>query len=221
MSLSDMPTSPATGPIVVPATSGASFIADSPPQLYRFTVDEFYRMDEAGLFSERPRVELIEGLVTMMSPIGPPHSVCVELLNRVFIKLLPAGFDYRTQHGLVIAENESVPQPDGCVVRGTTRDYSSRHPAPADVALIVEVADSSLKYDRTTKHSLYATASIAEYWIVDLNERRLEVFRNPAAAVGEQPARYESAATYAADDTIEVVLDGRPIGRLAVKDILP
>jgi Uma2 family endonuclease len=145
----------------------------------RFTVDEYYRMAEIGILREGERVELIEGEIVRMAAIGSEHSGCVMRLDRI----LQRGVDNR---GLVLVQNpvrldgSSEPEPDLALLRPRQDDYTTGHPGPADVLLVIEVADSSLEKDREIKAPLYARAGIVEYWLVNLPERKIEVYREPA-----------------------------------------
>lgn len=145
---------------------------------YRFTVEDYERMGRAGVFHEDDRVELIEGQIVEMTPIGPPHAGTVNALNRIFSRAV--GDD-----GIVSVQNPTIlsditePQPDLLVLRPRDDLYRTTHPRPDDVLLLVEVADSSIAYDRSVKAPLYARAGIAEYWLVDLRSRVLEVHREP------------------------------------------
>ena len=189
------------------------FVGGTPPAR-QFTVDEYHRMIETGILSENDRVELLDGWILEMSPIGPPHSTAVRLILAALQDKLPSGWIVGTQDPITLDNGE--PQPDITVVRGNIRDFAARHPSPRDVALVVEVADSSLQYDRLQKRPQYAAAGIPEYWIVNLIDRRLEVFRDPAPG-----GDYQVAKNIAADGVVELIIDGRPISSLAVADLLP
>lgn len=143
----------------------------------RFTVGDYHLMAEAGLFAEDDRVELIDGEVVEMTPIGARHAACVRELNRVLS--LSAGEDLRVdvQNPIRLGEY-GEPRPDLAVVRA--RDYGDALPGPEDVLLVMEVADTSLAYDREVKLPLYAGAGISETWIVDLSGESIERHREPS-----------------------------------------
>lgn len=145
----------------------------------RFTVDEYHRMGEAGILNEDDRVELIRGEIVQMSPIGVRHAACVARLNEVFISRLRGRAVLWPQNPLVILP-DSEPQPDIILLRYRADFYAAALPGPDDVALLIEIADSSLRYDRRVKAPLYAEAGITEYWIVDLAGDAVEVYRDPA-----------------------------------------
>ncbi len=143
------------------------------------TVDEYHRMGEAGILTEDDRVELIEGQLIAMTPIGSNHSGTINALNHVLVTRLG-------QAGVVAVQNPvrmgdlSEPQPDFAVLRPRDDFYRRSTPTPEDVVLIIEVADSSLHYDRAIKRSLYARHRIPEFWIVNLTDGEVEVHRDPS-----------------------------------------
>lgn len=140
-----------------------------------FTVDEYYRMAEAGIFGRDEHVELIDGRIVQMNAIGSPHAWCVSRLNQVFARR--DGVVVSVQNPIRL-DDRSEPEPDLVVVPLATPQ--NRHPRPDDILLVVEVADTSLSYDRQTKAPLYARAGIPELWIADLGGQRLEVHREPS-----------------------------------------
>lgn len=146
-----------------------------PPQVHRWTREEYYKMAEAGLFNGR-RVQLIEGQVIDMSPMGSPHATGVALVAHAMGTAFGAGYFVRVQSP-IDSSNISQPEPDVAVILGGIRDFRNAHPGTA--ALIVEVADSSLNYDRNEKSSLYAKYGIADYWLVNIQDRQLEIHRHP------------------------------------------
>jgi Uma2 family endonuclease len=145
------------------------------PDTYRWSRKEYYRLGDLGFF-EGKRVELIEGRIIEMSPIYSPHVTSVTLADDLLREVFGKGFVVRIQAPLGIGEDSDL-QPDVAVVAGSARDFSERHPARAE--LVVEVADASLAYDRGFKASFYATAGIADYWIVNLKDRQIEIHRRP------------------------------------------
>ncbi len=145
----------------------------------RFTVDEYHRMAEAGILSEDDRVELIDGEIVEMVPIGSRHAACVDRLNRIFSELLERRAIVRVQNPIRLGRH-SEPQPDIALLRPRADFYASAHPGPADVLLVVEVADTSSDIDREVKLSLYARAGVLEAWLVDLSKEIIEVHRNPS-----------------------------------------
>lgn len=145
---------------------------------HRFTVDEYYRMAETGVLKPDARVELLEGEIIDMKPIGPFHGGVTKRLNRQFINLSKRRWVVAVQDPVHLDEH-SEPQPDLMLLKPRPDDYTSRHPLPADVYLIVEVADSSLAYDRGRKLAAYGRAGIPEVWVINLPGQCVEVYREP------------------------------------------
>lgn len=178
---------------------------------YRLTVDEYHAMGEAGIFHEDDRVELIDGQIIIMSPINDPHVACVirldKLLHRRILQHLETELFVSVQNPVRLGAHD-MPEPDLVITTA-----ASRAPRAADVLLLIEVADSSLTYDRDVKLPRYAAAGIPEVWIVDLRAEQIEVYREP---FGEQ---YRVRVLAGRDDTVDVAAlpDVEP---LAVADVL-
>jgi len=169
----------------------------------RFTADQYERMAEAGVLGPQDHVELIEGEIVRMVPMGDPHALCVaRFLNRL-PKLLPETMHVRVQSPIRLSD-ATEPEPDVVVV-GLGVDACPRHPRPEEILLVVEVSDSSLAYDRDVKLPLYARAGIPEVWIVNLAARRIEIHRRPAEgkyAIVVNVARGESARCESAREIV-------------------
>jgi Uma2 family endonuclease len=150
----------------------------SDASLHRFTVKDYYRMAETGVLRPGQRVELVDGRIIDMSPIGPLHGGVVKRLIRLFECHLQGRWLLSVQDPERL-ENHSEPQPDLMLLKPAPDDYDSRHPVPEDVFLLIEVSDSTLETDRDVKLPVYARAGIAEFWIVDLVNGALEVYREP------------------------------------------
>ena len=150
-----------------------------PIQKHLLTVEEFERAWDDGAFPADARLELIRGEIVEMSPIGDPHALCVIWLCDVLSDLRPKGI-LSPQNPLKLPEHDSVPQPDAVVFRRRA-NFRTRPPRAKDVLLLVEVSDSSLVYDRDTKMRLYAQAGIPESWLIDLNNQRIFVYRQPSS----------------------------------------
>jgi len=159
-----------------------------PIQKHLWTIEEFERAWDEGAFPPDARLELIRGEIVEMSPIGPPHALCVMWLCDLLSDLKPKGI-LSPQNPLELPELESVPQPDAVVFRRRL-DFRSRPPRAKDVLFIVEVSDSSLAYDRDVKMPLYAEVGIREAWLVDLNGERIFVHRRPS------PEGYQDVRVY-------------------------
>ena len=187
-----------------------------PPQVHQWTRDEYYKMAEAGLF-EGKHVELIEGRIIEMSPMGSAHATSVSLVGDAFRSGFGHGFFVRSQMPLDLGDL-SEPEPDIAVVPGKARDYTNAHPKTA--VLIVEVSESSLDYDRTEKASLYAEAGIPDYWVLNLIDRRLEVRRDPAPDPNELYGfGYKKVTILYAGDLVSPL--AVPQASIAVADLLP
>jgi Uma2 family endonuclease len=166
----------------------------------RITVDEYERMIAEGRFEPREEhhVELLEGEIVSMSPINPAHSNAVRQIHEWSVLNAPLGeVTIQGQDPVGIPELDSVPQPDIVWVR--RRNYRRRRPTSADVLLLVEVADSSLAHDRGRKARIYAEAGVADYWIVNLRDECIEVYRDPGAGA------YRSAATHRPGESIPLL----------------
>jgi Uma2 family endonuclease len=151
-------------------------------------------MVDAGVLGPDDRVELIEGEILVMSPEKSRHAAVVDLVAETLRKVFGAGHTVRVQHPIILGDL-SEPGPDVCVVRGGPRDYLDSHPTGA--MLVVEVSDSSLAFDRTEKARLYASAGIAEYWIVNLVDGCVEVQRDPMNAGYSTVTRHTAGETLA------------------------
>lgn len=160
----------------------------------RFTLDEYHRMGETGILGEDDRVELIEGEIIEMSPIGSRHAGTVARIHHLFSTRLGDRAVVWSQNPLLLVRHQSEPQPDVMLLAPRPDFYTSGLPEPPDVRLLVEVADSSLLYDRRTKFPLYARAGVAEAWLVDLEAGRVEVHHGGGAT------RYRDVRLIGADE---------------------
>jgi Uma2 family endonuclease len=147
-------------------------------QKWNFNVEDYYRMAEAGLFSERDRVELIDGEVIKMSPIGSRHAGCVDRLNSILNRKVGHAAIIRVQNPVRL-NDFSEPEPDIALLKSRDDFYSQSHPTAADVLLVIEVAETSVEYDRSIKMLLYARAGIPEAWIVNLPKDIIEIYTQP------------------------------------------
>jgi Uma2 family endonuclease len=154
-------------------------IDDPPLRTRRWTRSEYDRLIRYGVFGEDEHVELLDGHLVVREPQGSRHSAAVVALQQALARAFGAGFHVRPQLPIAL-DDSSEPEPDAVVVQGAPWDYASRHPATP--LLLVEIAETSLAIDRSYKGSLYARARIADYWIVNLAESFLEVYREPTAA---------------------------------------
>ncbi len=176
------------------------------------SVDQFRRMQDAGIF-EGQHVELLDGELYEVTK-NPPHDYTVDALAEALRSLLP-------QDAYRVREEKSIepwghwwPEPDITVARGPKRRYQGRRPGPADIVMVAEVCENSPQ-DRTRKLAGYAEAGFQVYWLLDLNLRRLEVYANPIG--GE----YSAPTILGETESVDLVIDGQVVGRIAVADLLP
>ncbi|MGH7277399.1 MAG: Uma2 family endonuclease [Candidatus Rokuibacteriota bacterium] len=148
----------------------------------RFTIDEYHRMGAAGILDEDDRIELIEGEIIEMAPIGSRHAAAVARISYVFSTRLGDRAVVWSQNPLLLTRYQSEPQPDVMLLAPRSDFYAAGLPQPPDVRLLVEVADASLSYERRTKFPLYARSGVEEAWLVDLEAGRVELHRGAAAA---------------------------------------
>jgi Uma2 family endonuclease len=166
---------------------------------HRFTIDQYHRMIKAGILTKDDRVELIEGAIVEMAPIGTRHASTVDRINRLLVTRLGDRAIVRVQGPILLPTEVSEPQPDVVVLRPRADFYRSAHPQPGDVLLVIEVADTTVEPDRRWKFPLYARAGLREAWLVDVNAERLELH-------GELgPAGYRRRRVLARDEAIAPV----------------
>lgn len=191
------------------------FAIQAPHRLW--TRDEYYKIAAAGLFDLSERVELIAGEIITMAPQDSQHATAVRLAENALRLAFDRGYDVRSQLPLDLSQH-SQPEPDIAVVVGTPRDYRDAHPTTA--LLVVEVSGATLAYDRREKASLYAQADIADYWIVNLQDSLIEVYRQPTPLAG-QPFGYgyRTLMRYLTSDAITPL--ALPSVTIAVADLLP
>ena len=185
--------------------------------LWRISVDHYHEMVNAGILTDDDPIELLEGLLVQKMSKNPPHRAVTLLLRRTLERLIELGWYIDSQEPITTLDSE--PEPDVTIVRGDTLDYLDRHPGPEAIALVIEVADATLRRDRGIKKRLYARAGIPIYWIVNLNQLQIEVYSQPdqTAPVPD----YRQQQVYQGVDQVPVILDGIEVGQLLVSDVLP
>lgn len=198
-------------PTATPVTYGLD------ASMARFSLARYQQMIEAGILTPEDKVELLENYVVLKMPRNPPHDGTIQLFTRVLMPAVPQGWGLRVQLTVVFADSQ--PEPDFSIARGDDRTYLTRHPGPADVGLIVEVANSSLLRDQRDKTRIYARGGIPCYWIVNLVDRRIEVYTQPSGPTAV-PA-YASFQIYQPGDAVPLVLDGNTVGTVPANDLLP
>jgi len=199
---------------VTPPLEKSLAVPDDP--IYRLTVEQYHEMIESGILTEDDPVELLEGWLVTKMPKNRRHSLSTRFTREALESIIPQGWYVDSQEPITTLDSE--PEPDVIVVRGNPRDYAERHPAPADVALVVEVADATLRRDRTLKLRIYASAGIPVYWILNLPDQQLETYGNPTGEGAR--AHYTQQAIYRMTDTVPVVIDGQEVGQLAVQALI-
>lgn len=184
------------------------------PHPRRWTRAEYERLIEQGAFGPDERLELVNGEILAMTPQKSPHMTAVHLVNEALRQAWPPGAHVRLQGPLAL-EPDSEPEPDALVVAGTIRDYSAEHPKTA--LLVVEVAETTLTYDRQTKRPLYARAGIPEYWIVNLVDRQLEVYREPE----ERDGRWDYRLVHKLTPSDSMSPLHAPMASIPIADLFP
>lgn len=199
-------------------------VADDVSFVCRLNVDQLHQMLAAGVIYDGEPVELIDGLLVYKDrgdaggkPMshGPHHATVVKRLGLLDAKIESCGFHVRTQLPVTLSDI-SEPEPDATIVRGGDDAYAERHPAAADIAVVIEVSDTSLRRDQTTKQRVYSKAGVAMYVIFNLNARVVEVYRSPDA----EAETYRDKSILSQTDSLRLELDGTII-ELPVADLLP
>lgn len=176
-----------------------------------FTVDDYHRLAQVGVLGEDDRVELLDGQIVEMTPIGPDHAGCVDALNALLSRLVAGAAIVRVQNPVVLGAHWE-PQPDLTLLRPRPDGYRTAHPGPEDILLVIEVADTSLESDRDVKLAHYAATGIPEAWLVDLEHDRIEVHRDPG------PEGYREVRKARRDDTVTALLVATTV--ISVDDVL-
>lgn len=185
-------------------------------EFYRFSVAQYEEMVRTGILGPDDHVELLEGWILEKVSRNPPHDCVLNIINQLLTRLLPAEWALRNQSAVVLAR--SIPEPDLSIVRGPLLRYAKRHPRPTDVALLIEVADSSRLTDRMQKGLWYAEAKVPEFWLVNLVEEQVEVYTAPKG--GKSPG-YRQRRDYRKSEKVPLVLDQNEIARIPVAQLCP
>ena len=180
-------------------------------QLHLWTREEYEKMVSAGVFHPEDRLELVNGEILEMAPQSSAHATAVGLVNEALSAIYTPGFVLRVQVPVALGES-SEPEPDIAVVRGRPRDYLAHHPTTA--SLVVEISDSSLGYDRDRKKGLYAASGIPEYWIINLVDHCLDIYRPD-----QKKATYQSCTVLTRSNAVSPL--ARPDSSIPVADLLP
>jgi Uma2 family endonuclease len=175
-------------------------------------------MVASGLLTKRDRVELIEGNLVQKRAKHPPHAVTTGLCLDAIGHALPTGWHTRQEQPVRIPDRDSEPESDVSVARGVRTDYLEHHPGPEDIALVVEVSDSTIDDDRAMSLT-YGGGGIPVYWLVNIPDRQLEVYSDPSGSTA--PLGYRRCQVLRPDDVVSLLLDGHEAARISVADLLP
>lgn len=200
---------------LVPSPTPATYGLDA--SIATFSTARYDRMIEEGILTAEDKVELLENYVVLKMPRNPPHDGTIQRITKRLGRRVPTGWDLRVQ--LTVALPDGRPEPDFAVARGDEDTYFTSHPTPADVGLIVEVANSSLLRDQKDKARMYARAGVPVYWIANLVDRQVEVHTQPSGPA-DAPA-YGSLVTYTPGEDVPLVLDGVTVATVPAADLLP
>lgn len=188
------------------------------PRPFRITIDFYERMIAAGLLDKLP-VFLWKGQLLEKMTKGRKHNHAAAGLTAILVRSLPPGWHVRVQQPVLMG-NDTAPEPDFAIVRGSLDDYVDRDVRAGDVSLIVEVADSSLGFDRETVLETYSRESIPVYWIVNIPERTIDVYTVPSGASASGPPHYSRYQSYSPGQEVPLLLDGQQTGAIPVVEIL-
>jgi len=198
---------------LTPHEIAAQFPADA--RLHPISVPAYLEMVKHGWINADDRVELIEGWIVEKMAKHQPHNTTQMRMNRWLNRTVPDSWSIGVEVPIVL--DRSVPEPDLCILRGAIELYDVDSPVPTQIALVIEVSDSTVRSDRTKKRALYAAAGIVQMWLVDVSARQIEVGTVP----NRETSAYDSIVVYGADDTVTLVLDGVTITSLRVSELLP
>ncbi len=183
---------------------------------HRFTIREYHQMGEAGIFTEDDRIELLEGKIYAMSPVGSRHAACVSRLIRVFTRKLADEAIVNVQNPVEL-NDRSESEPDLAILLPRDDFYEEQLPKSADVLLLIEVSEATLRFDREVKLPLYAQNGIAEVWIIDLKKSSVEVYREPQDGVYGQKLTLKRGQTIVPEKLPHLTI---PIGELLGKQLV-
>lgn len=215
--------------LTTPVSSGSNECQrlDVPPEpVCTVTVAQYHAMIRAGtLAADRP-IELLEGCFAEKAIKNPRHRVAMRKTRLALERIVPAGWSVDVQEAVTLNDNE--PEPDIAVIRGDTSELLDRHAGPSEIALLIEVADTSLERDRTWKKRIYASAAVPVYWIVNLIDEQLEIYAGPSgpasgssATTAQASPSFASCTILRAGENAPLILDGQHIGEIQVDDLLP
>lgn len=193
-------------PVTVP-------IFPMPDFVWKLSIGQYHDMIAAGILNEDDPVELLEGVLVTKMAKNPPHRIVTQLTHEILLRLTPIGWYVDSQEPITLKDSE--PEPDVTIFRGDRRQHLHHHPGADETVLVIEVADSSLSRDRGLKKRIYARAGIPVYWIVNLAERKVEVYSEPSGT------NYLQQQDYSEAEEVPVVIEGKEVGRFVVSELLP
>lgn len=199
--------------LALPISKQTSAIPTDP--IWRLSVAQYHHMMQTGILADGDPIELLEGWLVEKMTKNPAHSFAALTTRDVLAGILPTGWIVNIKQPITTSDSE--PEPDIAIVRGSRRDYVERHPHPNEIALVIEVADTTLQRDRTVKLRIYANARIPWYWIINLQERRVEVYAQPSGE-GYQ-AHFEQHHDFLPSESITLIIDGQEIARISAADL--
>ena len=198
------------------SSAPSRFVPPPDEPVFRLSVEQYHSMINAGILSDDDPVELLEGVLVFKLPKNPPHETALGKCQDELPAAIPRGWIVRLQAPVTLGDSE--PEPDVAIVRGTRDDYRERHPAPADIALLIEIADTTLDRDRGIKLRAYARAGIAQYCIIDLVGRRAEFYREPQPEADDP--QYAAPVILQAQDEMSFDIGDGTV-RIALSNLLP
>lgn len=184
--------------------------------LWRMSVETYHQLIDLGTFQPDDQIELIHGYLVKKMPKNRRHAQVTQALLALISQIIGFGKGWFLSVQDPITLQESEPEPDIAVIRGSYADYS-RHPGPSDVGVVIEVSDSSLDYDVLVKKEMYALDKVSQYWVVNLKDRQIEVFTDPFNS--ETHSGYRQQAIYLDGDVLPLVLDNVAVGQLQIGEI--
>ncbi len=185
--------------------------------MFRLSVAQYHQMIDSGTLTADDPVELVEGILLYKMPRKPLHSGTVEVLGDLIRPMLPPGYRYRSEQPVALDDGE--PEPHGAVVSQTRAQGLLAHPSASQIALVIEVSDSTLDRDRGSKLRSYARAGIGCYWIVNLIDRQIEVYTQPDTAAN--PPTYAARDILKPGGLVPICIGDREVGRVPVEQIIP
>lgn len=186
--------------------------------LRKMSVEEYEFLVKGNVLGPEDNVELLEGYMVLKMSRGHEHDFALQELADRLYEMVPKG-KWKVRGQSAAKLSDSVPEPDFVVARGDGSIYRQRHPLPTELALVIEVSDSSLSRDTQDKARIYARAKVPVYWVVNIPDRRIEVYTEPSGPT-EEP-KYQTRTEYPVGGTVPVVLDGTQVGTIAVADVIP